>query len=132
MILGITGSVGTGKSTVSRMFEKKGAVRIDADRLAHEAIERGRVPYRSVVRFFGKGILRKNGMIDRGRLARIVFRDQKKLNALNTRVHPYVIRRMKEEIRKVLRRKKGVFIVVEVPLLHERRLPGMFDKVLTE
>ena len=131
MILGITGSIGTGKSTVSRLFEKKGAIRIDADALAHEAIEKGRTPYRSVVRFFGKRILRGNGEIDRGKLARIVFKNRKILEALNARVHPYVLRRIMEEIRRVLRRKKGRMIVVEVPLLHEKHLSAMFDKVLT-
>lgn len=131
MILGVTGSVGTGKSTVSRLFEKKGAIRVDADHLAHEAIQKGKTPYRSVIRFFGKEILRKGGVIDRGRLARVVFKDRKKLEELNARIHPFVLRRMKEEIRKALRRKKRAFVVVEVPLLHEKRLSGMFDKVLT-
>ena len=113
------------------MFEKKGAVRLDADTLAHEAIEKGKVPYRNVVRFFGKGILRKDGSIDRGKLARVVFKNKKKLEALNAQVHPYVIRRIREEIRKTLRRRRSAFIVVEVPLLHEEHLSGMVNKVLT-
>ncbi len=131
MILGITGGVGTGKSTVSRMFERKGAKRIDADRLAHEAIEKGRAPYRSILRFFGKGILQENGEIDRGKLARTVFKNRNILKALNARVHPYVLRRIREEIRKARRRSRRGVIVVEVPLLHEKRLSGMFDRVLT-
>lgn len=131
MILGITGGVGTGKSTVSRMFERRGAVRIDADRLAHEAIEKGRAPYRSILRFFGKAILRKDGEINRGKLARIVFKNRRKLEVLNTKVHPYVLRRIREEIRKARRRSRRGVIAVEVPLLHEKRLSGMFGKVLT-
>ena len=113
------------------MFEKKGAVRIDADTLAHEAIEKGRGPSQKVIRFFGRGILRKDGSIDREKLARVVFKNRKKMDALNARIHPYVIRRIREEIRKRLRREKSVFIVVEVPLLHEEHLSGMVDKVLT-
>jgi dephospho-CoA kinase len=131
MILGITGSVATGKSTVSKMFEKKGAVRLDADLLAREALEPGRGPYRSVIRFFGKEILREDRSIDRAALARIVFGNRKSLKALNARVHPYVRRRMQEEIRKIRRRKKEVLIVAEVQLLHENRLSGLFDKVIT-
>jgi len=131
MIVGITGSVGTGKSTVSRMFEKKGAVRIDADALAHEAVEKGKAPYRLVIRFFGKEILRKDGFIERKKLAKIVFKNRKKLKALNGMVHPYVIRRIKEEIRRLSRRRKNGCIVVEVPLLHESRLMEMFDHIIT-
>ena len=131
MIIGITGSVGTGKSTVSKLFEKKGSYRIDADQLAREAVEKGRSPYRAVVRFFGKEILHRDGSIDRGKLARIVFKNQKKLNTLNGFIHPYVIRRIKEKIRQMRRRQKNPYIVVEVPLLHEAHLTGMFDKVVT-
>ena len=131
MIVGITGSVGTGKSTVSRMFERKGAVRIDADALAHEAIEQGNSPYRSVVRFFGKEILRKDGTIDRKRLAQIVFKDRKKLKTLNTMIHPYVIRQIGEEVQRILRRRRKVCIVVEIPLLHESRLTEMLDRIIT-
>ncbi|MBI4437248.1 MAG: dephospho-CoA kinase [Candidatus Omnitrophica bacterium] len=127
----VTGSVGTGKSTVSRMFERLGAQRINADALAREAIEKDRPPYRRVVRYFGKTILRKGGSIDRGHLAQIVFKNEKKLKVLNCLVHPYVLRRMKEEIRRIRRKKRGAYIVVEVPLLHEKRLEKMFDQVLT-
>ena len=129
--LGVTGSVGTGKSTVSRMLERLGAQRIDADALAHEAIEKNRAPYRAVVRCFGRAILRKDGSIDRRRLAQIVFKDEKKLKELNRMIHPYILRRMREEIRRIRQKKRGSEIVVEVPLLHEKRLGKMFDHVVT-
>lgn len=131
MIVGITGSVGTGKSTVSKMFEEKGAHRIDADKLAHEAIEKGKAPYRSVVRFFGKRILRPDESVDRRLLAGIVFGNRKKLKALNARIHPYVLRRIRDEIRRISASRKTVCIVVEVPLLHEGRLARMFDVIVT-
>lgn len=134
MILGITGSVGTGKTTVSKMFEKMGASRIDADALAHEAIEKGKAPYRKIVRLFGKRILRRDGSVNRKTLAETIFKDPEKRRRLNTLIHPYVIRRMRQEIRKRSgkRGKKGRrCVVVEVPLLHEAHLTQMFDGVIT-
>ncbi len=127
MILGVTGSVGTGKTTVSRMFARKGAFRIDADRLAREALRKGAPPYRAVVRAFGRGILRFDRSVDRKKLAEIVFRNERKRKLLNRLIHPYVIRRIREAIR----RKKGKWIVVEVPLLHEAGLVRLFDRVMT-
>ncbi len=129
IVLGVTGSVGTGKSTVSKMFEKLGAVRISADALAHEAIEKGKAPYRRVVRSFGKVILDRDGSIRRRELAKIVFQNPKKLKTLNSLIHPYVIGRIREKIRR-LRKRKGV-VVVEIPLLHEAGLEKMFDQVVT-
>ncbi|MFH1857789.1 MAG: dephospho-CoA kinase [Candidatus Omnitrophota bacterium] len=131
MIIGITGSVGSGKSTVSRLFRKKGAVRFDADRLAREAIEPGRAPYRALVGVFGKGILRENGTVNRRKLAQIVFKNPRRVKILNRLIHPYVIRRMKQEMRGISRRRCKPCIVVEVPLLHEARLAGMFNRVIT-
>lgn len=131
MIIGITGTVGAGKSTVARMFEKRGASRVDADRLAHEAIGKGKTPYRGVVRLFGREILKKNFAIDRKKLARRVFGDPRKLKQLNRLIHPYVLRRIREETKRALKRNKGAWIIVEVPLLHEAGLERMFDKVIT-
>jgi len=131
MIVGVTGSIGTGKSTVSRMFEGNGAVRIDTDRLAHEALEKGRAPYRKVVLTFGRGILQKGRKISRPKLARIVFQDAKALKCLNRLIHPYVIRRIKEETRRRTRKTRKRCIVIEVPLLFEARLRRMFDKIIT-
>ena len=131
MIVGVTGSVGTGKSTVSRMFAENGAVRIDTDRLAHEALEKRNAPHRKVVLTFGRGILQKGGKISRPKLARVVFQDAKALKCLNRLIHPYVIRRIKEEIRRRTRKTRKRCIVIEVPLLFEARLRGMFDKIIT-
>ena len=84
-----------------------------------------------MVRCFGKWILRKDGSIDRKRLAQIVFKDEKKLKTLNRATHPYILRRMREEIRRIGQRKRGAEIVIELPLLHEKRLGKMFDHVVT-
>jgi len=129
--IAVTGSVGTGKSTVSRLFEGLGAVRLDADALAHEALEKGKAPYRRVLSTFGRGILRRSGEIDRSRLATEVFGNPKKLDKLCRIVHPYVIRKMKKQIRQIRRAHSASVLVAEVPLLFEVGLDSMFDTTVT-
>lgn len=129
--VGVTGSVGTGKSTVCKMFEALGAARLNADALAHEALEKGRDPYRQVLRYFGKGILRKGGRIDRAKLGAEVFSNPKQLDRLCRIVHPYVIRRMRHQIREIARKDRTSTVVAEVPLLFEVGLEPMFDATVT-
>ena len=129
--IGVTGSVNTGKSTVCRMFEKLGAIRLDADALAHEALEKGRRPYQRAVRHFGQEILRRGGEIDRSRLAVEVFSDPPALQRLCQFVHPYVIQKMRNRIREIRRRDRSATAVAEVPLLFEVGLESMFDVTVT-
>ena len=129
--IGVTGSVGTGKSTVCKMFERVGAIRLDADALAHEALEKQRTPYRQVVRHFGNNILRKSGQIDRARLAAEVFAHPKQLDKLCRMVHPYVIEKMRQRIRQIARKDRSGVVVAEVPLLFEVGLGPMFDETVT-
>ena len=129
--IGVTGSVGTGKSTVCQMFEKLGAFRLDADTLAHEALEKGRPPHRRVLRHFGERILRRSGKIDRARLAQEVFSHPRQLDFLCRVVHPYVIQRMRQGLRAVRKKDPDATVVAEVPLLFEAGLESMFDLSVT-
>ena len=129
--VGVTGSVGTGKSTVCKMFERLGAIRLDADALAHEALEGNRQPYHRILRHFGRRILRKSGQIDRARLAAEVFTDPKQLDRLCRIVHPYVIQKMRQRIREIGHKNRSAVVVAEVPLLFEVGLGPMFDKTVT-
>lgn len=98
-IIGLTGNIATGKSTVARFLQEWGAAVIDSDQLAREAMAPGGLAYEAVVEAFGPGILRSDGTIDRPRLARIVFSDPEQLRRLEAIVHPAVgaLRRRKME-----------------------------------
>jgi len=89
-VIGITGNMGTGKSTVLRMLEELGAKAIDADLLVHLVMAKGTTVYKEVVGAFGEGILNSPGEIDRKRLAALVFSDGEALKRLEAIVHPVV------------------------------------------
>lgn len=126
IILGITGSLATGKSTVANIFRAYGATLIDADRIAHEVIKPQGAIYKKIVAFFGRGILGKRKTIDRQKLARIVFSDQKALKKLNHVMHPEIIRMIKERIKET----DASIIVLDAPLLIEAGLGGLVDRLV--
>ncbi len=123
--IGLTGGLGTGKSTVAALFEKLGAAVNDADTLVHRRLRRGDPVYSGVVAEFGPGILDRDGEIDRRRLAGEVFGKPDRLERLNEIVHPPVVKEMKEW----LDRESGVRIAV-VPLLYEKGFESWFDAVI--
>jgi len=126
MIIGITGSFGSGKTTVAKMFAKLGAYAIDADKIYHSLIRPGKSCYKKIVRQFGKGMLGRTGQIDKGKLGKIVFKDKAKLKTLNRLTHPEVIK----EIKKIIKAGKGKVIVIEAPLLIESGFYKQVDKVI--
>lgn len=91
ILIGLTGNIACGKSTVARMLAEKGAYIIDADAIAHEVIRKGTPAYEAVLRRFGEEILGPDGEIDRRRLGAIVFRDPDALRDLEAIVHPAVL-----------------------------------------
>lgn len=115
MLIGVTGSFGSGKTTVAKMFAKLGAYVINADELYHSLIKPGKKLYKKIVRQFGKGILKENKAIDRRKLREVVFEDKAKLKCLDSLVHPEVIR----NIRQIIKAKSDEVIVVDAPLLVE-------------
>ena len=131
-IIGITGSIGSGKSTVSEIMKQFGGNIINADEIAKELMKRSKPAYHLVVEYFGKDILAPDGEIDRKALGNIVFNDKEKLNKLNALTHKAVgneikmkILELKEELSK-LPLKKGdfKFVILEVPIPVEE---GFFD-----
>jgi len=126
IILGLTGSFGSGKTTVSRILRSFGAQVLDADKLAHGCITYRSAAYEKIIRTFGKKILKKNRVIDRKKLARIVFNDINLLIKLNNIIHPEVVRIIKSKIKSL----KTKVIVLDAPLLIESGLNKIVDKLI--
>lgn len=125
LIIGVTGGLATGKSTVTNMFVAKGAVKIDADAIAHEILRTDDGVKKEVVATFGVGT-GPGGEIDRRELARKVFFHKDNLAKLARIMHPAIIERIKEEVERV---KEGV-VVVDAPLLIEAGLADFVDVVV--
>ncbi|MGH9022000.1 MAG: dephospho-CoA kinase [Acidimicrobiia bacterium] len=134
MIVGLTGGIGSGKSTVAALLTKCGALVVDADALAREALEPGRPAYAAVVARFGDAILEpavpgKAARIDRPGLARLVFSDAAALAELNGIVHP----RVGEEVaHRIAQAGPDQIVVVDVPLLVEAARQGYDAVVVVE
>ena len=125
-VIGLTGSLGTGKSTVARMFADFGAKVLDADRIAHQQMLPGAVCFRPIVNTFGKDVLTA-GRIDRKKIAACVFRDIKQLRKLEQIVHPAVRKVILAKIRHYKKNQRKSVVVIDIPLLFESKLNRYVD-----
>lgn len=125
--VGLTGGIGSGKSEVSRRLASYGAVVIDADALAREAVAPGSPGLAAVAAEFGPDVLREDGSLDREKLAGIVFADDERRRRLNAIVHPRVGARAEELTAAA---PADAVVVYDVPLLAENGLAGMYDVVV--
>jgi dephospho-CoA kinase len=125
--IGLTGGIGSGKSTVSAMLAARGAVVIDADRIAREVVEPGTPGLAAVAEAFGPGVLTADGSLDRPALAAIVFADPAAREKLDGIVHPLVRSRAAELAAAA---PEGTVVVHDVPLLVETGQAGSYDLVL--
>jgi len=126
VIIGVTGGLATGKTTVADMFAAKGAVKIDADEITHRLLEENSETSREVIDLFGEDILDRTGRIDRRKLAGKVFFSKQRLEALCRVLHPVIIRRIKEQVERF----PESIIVIDAPLLIESRLHEYVDVVV--
>ncbi|MDQ0255059.1 dephospho-CoA kinase [Evansella vedderi] len=130
MIVGLTGGIASGKSTVAKMLNDYGLPIVDADVIARKVVEPREIAYKKIVQAFGEEILQENNKyIDRKKLGVIVFQDEEKRLLLNSIVHPAIREEMKRETENYF--KKGhETVVMDIPLLVESNLMHMVDKVL--
>ena len=119
VVIGVTGGVGTGKSTVARMFRDLGARVLDADAIAHRVIEPKRQAWQSIVRAFGPGVVNPDGTINRQRLAAVVFESAAARRRLERIIHPPVLREIRRDLARMRRSRRVRAVVVEIPLLLE-------------
>ena len=124
-VVGLTGGIGTGKSSALNEFERLGAATVSLDRIAHEQAKPGREGHLAVVRAFGKKVLGPAGFIDRRALGEKVFKSPAALKKLEKATHPAILREMVKLVNKL----KGV-VVVDVPLLFEKKLQKHFDATI--
>jgi len=125
--VGLTGGIGSGKSEVARMLAGHGAVVVDADALAREAVAPGTPGLAAVVDAFGEEVLSSDGALDRARLGEIVFADADRRAELEAIVHPYVGRRSAELMAAA---PPDAVVVYDVPLLVEKQLEDQYDVVV--
>lgn len=129
LIIGLTGGIASGKSTVANMMKEYGIPIIDADLIAREVVEVGEEAYTKIVETFGEDILLPDKSINRGKLGAIIFQDETKRLKLNSIVHPAVRKKMLEKKEQYI--KEGYqTIVMDIPLLFESKLTSLVDKIL--
>ncbi len=119
IIAGLTGSIATGKSTVSGFFKDAGAVIVDADQVAHDVVKKDLPAWHGIVKYFGREILLPDGEIDRDALGDIIFKNSDQKKALNRIVHPFVFEEMGVKINKAAESYPDSVIILDVPLLIE-------------
>jgi dephospho-CoA kinase len=127
-LIGLTGGIGTGKSTVGRMIAAAGVPVVDADDFAHAATAIGGPAYQAVIDAFGPGIVREDGSLDRRALGQIVFADAEARERLNAIVHPAVRQLMFAQFEAWQASELPVAVTI-IPLLYESGLEGLFDEV---
>jgi dephospho-CoA kinase len=130
IVVGLTGGLATGKSTIARLFQECGAVIIDADLLARQAVRPGRPAWRDIVREYGPEVLQRDRTLDRRALAQIVFRHPHKLRTLNRIVHPRVAREQARLIRQIADRDPDAVVIYDAPLLIEANAHTRMDKII--
>lgn len=128
-VIGLTGGIASGKSTVTALLKEKDAVIIDADKIAREIMSKGEPAWFEVLNYFGDEILNDDRSdIDRKKLAHIVFSDKAKLEVLNNITHPKIIEEIKRQVEEYKKAGKKI-IVIDAALLIETGLDKIADEV---
>ncbi|MDI6821675.1 MAG: dephospho-CoA kinase [Actinomycetota bacterium] len=129
-VIGVTGGIATGKSTVAKLLVSRGAKVIDADQISREVMAPKSEVWEKIVSYFGEEILLQDGSIDRKKLAKIVFSDPQELEVLNRLTHPTIIKVIEDRLEELKRTRWDQVIVFDCPLLIEAQLLPLVDEVV--
>lgn len=129
LVVGLTGNIGSGKSTVAHLLSERGGTIIDADVLARRAVEAGTPAYDKIVKRWGTSIIGPDHQLDRGALRRSVFSDSKQLEELNEIVHPEV-ESLRQRLLDEARQRGDRIVVCDIPLLFEKHMAPRFDRII--
>lgn len=130
IVVGLTGGIASGKSAVLHEFSKLGAKVIDADKISREISAPGSPVWKRIVKIFGNDILLHDSTIDRKKLAEIIFKNASKRKILEKITHPAIIEKINNLTASLARGAKQKVIMVDIPLLYEKKLDKLFDKVI--
>lgn len=130
ILVGLTGGVATGKSTVATMFKQCGAVVIDADELAHDVVKPGKPAWREIVALFGKAVFNPDRSLNRQVLAAIVFRHPAKRRALEAIIHARVAREQVRLTKQAAQQDPQAVVIYDVPLLFEAGIDKRVDQTI--
>jgi dephospho-CoA kinase len=130
LIVALTGGIATGKSIVAAILKKRGCYIHQADRIARELMKPGRPAWQAVARHFGSRVLNLDGTINRPRLSRIVFSNRAEREFLNRLIHPLVLVRKKQAVRRLEKAGRHKIFVSEAALTVESGFLPFFDKVI--
>jgi dephospho-CoA kinase len=132
LIVGLTGGIVSGKSTVASMFKDLGAKIVDADKLGHSVILPNKSAWKKIVKIFGKDILQNDLTVDRGKLGKIVFTNQALLKKLNEITHPEITKIIKKEINlaKDKTRSQEKILIIDAALIYEAKIDRLMDKII--
>ena len=129
-VIGLTGGIATGKSTVCAILENAGAVIIDADRIARKLVKKNLPAYRQIVDTFGKSILLPGGEINRTALGDLIFNDPRKKQLLNKIVHPQVGKETDRQLKRIEKNNPHALVILDIPLLLESGLHKNLSEVI--
>ncbi|MBU5593652.1 dephospho-CoA kinase [Amphibacillus sp. MSJ-3] len=129
LVIGLTGSIATGKSTIAKLFKKEGIPLVDADLISRQIVEPGREAYQKIITVFGQDILARDQSIDRKKLAELIFSDQEKRDQLNRILHPIIIEQIIQERDRLINQDEQL-IILDIPLLFELQLDDLVDRTI--
>lgn len=130
ILVGLTGGIASGKTTVATLFRNQGALIVDADLIARQVVAPGEPPWRAIRDLFGEAVLNADGTINRPLLGQWVFKDPALRHELEKIVHPWVRIRMNAQVDRIRQTQPRAVVVQDIPLLFESRMTGGLAEVI--